>query len=138
VSDAPVASGGLPLLLTDGTNSYVYGPGGLPVEQVVPTPPGISLVGTGSGGDNGAIPPGLVSVTFTAAAQANDQICVATTELANNVPATPSGYALFDTVASSGASPAKTCGAHRRTRGGARKAGRIAGHQYRQETGGRI
>jgi RHS repeat-associated protein len=25
---------GLPLILSDGTNSYIYGPGGLPVEQV--------------------------------------------------------------------------------------------------------
>jgi RHS repeat-associated protein len=25
---------GLPLLLSDGTNSYIYGPGGLPVEQI--------------------------------------------------------------------------------------------------------
>jgi RHS repeat-associated protein len=28
------ASGSLPLLLADGTNSYIYGPGGLPVEQI--------------------------------------------------------------------------------------------------------
>jgi len=25
---------GLPLLLSDGTNSYIYGPGGIPVEQI--------------------------------------------------------------------------------------------------------
>jgi RHS repeat-associated protein len=25
---------GLPLILSDGTNSYIYGPGGLPVEQI--------------------------------------------------------------------------------------------------------
>ncbi len=25
---------GLPLILSDGTNSYIYGPGGVPVEQV--------------------------------------------------------------------------------------------------------
>lgn len=27
-------SGGLPMLLDDGTNSYVYGPDGLPLEQI--------------------------------------------------------------------------------------------------------
>lgn len=27
-------SGGLPLLLNDGTNSYIYGPGGLPIAQI--------------------------------------------------------------------------------------------------------
>jgi hypothetical protein len=27
-------TGGLPLILNDGTNSYIYGPGGLPVEQI--------------------------------------------------------------------------------------------------------
>ncbi len=24
----------LPLILSDGTNSYIYGPGGLPIEQI--------------------------------------------------------------------------------------------------------
>ncbi len=27
-------SGGLPVILSDGTNSYIYGPGGVPVEQI--------------------------------------------------------------------------------------------------------
>jgi RHS repeat-associated protein len=30
---------GLPLILSDTTNSYIYGPGGLPIEQITPTAP---------------------------------------------------------------------------------------------------
>jgi RHS repeat-associated protein len=81
-------TGATPLLLSDGTNGYIYGPNDLPIEQVYIG--GIHLVGTGKATDLGTA--GSLTVTFPAT-QAGDEILLAATDLSPNDPAsTPSGY----------------------------------------------
>jgi uncharacterized protein RhaS with RHS repeats len=64
-----------PLLLGDGATYYVYGLGGVALEQV----PGIALVQTAANEDSmGTVT--SVSATFTQATAANDQVLVAVTE----------------------------------------------------------
>src|SRR5207245_6120673 len=68
---------GLPLLIGEGTKSYVYGPGDQPLEQI--TPLTISLVGTASGGD--IVTSSSTTLTLPAGVAANDQILVAVTTM---------------------------------------------------------
>ncbi|MHB8593104.1 MAG: RHS repeat-associated core domain-containing protein, partial [Acidimicrobiales bacterium] len=69
-------SGSQPLVLADGTTNYLYGPDGLPLEQI--QTPNIHLVGTGTG--SGAPAQSPISASFSAAAAANDQIVVSVSE----------------------------------------------------------
>ncbi|MEA2645411.1 MAG: hypothetical protein QOE92_494 [Chloroflexota bacterium] len=100
-------AGGLPLLLqevpTGGTPTrYVYGPGGLVLEQLT-SQPAITRVGTPVGGSE----PGTASsltVAFPTGVQPGDQILLATTYStgANNSVTTPSGYTLAGTASTTG------------------------------------
>jgi RHS repeat-associated protein len=81
---------GVPLLLSDGTTSYLYGPGGLPIEQTTPTPT-ISRVATGTALDSTGTATSL-QANFSAAAQPGDQILLAVNSVAGDDPTTPTGY----------------------------------------------
>ena len=68
-----------PMVLQDGSIDYVYGPGGLPLEQI--GAPTITLVGTGANDETltgGA--KSSITVNFSIKAAPNDQILVAVTE----------------------------------------------------------
>ena len=84
---------GLPVLIGEGTKSYVYGPGGQPLEQI--TPLTISLVGTASAGDAGTAT--STTVTLPAGITVNDQILVAITTQSDLTVTTPSGYTVVGT-----------------------------------------
>ena len=86
----PASDGSLPQLLADGTTSYLYGPGGLPIEQLTATP-SISRIATGAQLDTTGTATSL-QVTFSAAAQPNDQILLAVNSVAANDPTIPTGY----------------------------------------------
>src|SRR5581483_5766795 len=90
-------SGDLPLLVSDGTTNYVYGPGGQPLEQITSTaPPAISLVGTATGGDAGGT--NLLTITLPAGITRNDQILVASTAGSSNTTTVATdGYTLVGT-----------------------------------------
>jgi RHS repeat-associated protein len=95
--------GGLPLLISDATFDYVYGPAGLPLEQVA-LPPPISLVGTATATGKST----SLRVTFPAGVQVNDQVVVASTEPSTTTVTAPSGYNLVTSVTSGGSSPLAT------------------------------
>ncbi len=91
---------GLPLLLADGTNNYIYGPAGMPLQQIpIQT---ISFVGQGDNADpTGAA--GSITVNLSAAPQANDQILLAIDQKAgqNGVPQ-QAGYVSLGTFPGNG------------------------------------
>ena len=80
---------GLPLLLDDGTTSYVYGPGGTPLEQIADrTPAPITLIGKG----NAAVTANnMITVPISGSVLPNDQILVSVTEDGNDAVSAP-GY----------------------------------------------
>jgi RHS repeat-associated protein len=90
------ASSDLPLLLDDGRASYLYGPGGLPIEQILPPAPAISRVATGAALDSAGNASSL-TVTFTAPAASDDQILLAVNENAGQNAAAPAGYTTVGT-----------------------------------------
>ncbi|HZT96717.1 MAG TPA: RHS repeat-associated core domain-containing protein, partial [Chloroflexota bacterium] len=102
-------SGSLPLLLADGASRYIYGPGGLVLEQIRNRPK-ISLVGTRSASGDGtslqvSLPPGI---------RAYDQIFVASTQPSTTTVSSPSGFRQVSTVTSGGSSPLATTTVFRR------------------------
>ncbi|MDQ1699220.1 MAG: hypothetical protein QOG34_1083, partial [Frankiaceae bacterium] len=100
-------TGQTPLLLTDGTQNYLYGPHDEVIEQIAATAPSISLVATGSGLDSAGTATS-VTATFTHTAAANDQILVAVNNVAGQNPAAPSGYTTVGTYAAPNAGEATT------------------------------
>lgn len=96
-------SGQSTLLIGDGTSSYVYGPGGQPIEQIT-TRPAISLVGTATGGGKAS----SLKLTFPAGTKANDQVFVASTQPSTTTVTAPSGYTTVTSVTSGGTSPKAT------------------------------
>ncbi|MBV9096839.1 MAG: hypothetical protein JO079_02170 [Frankiaceae bacterium] len=80
-----------PLLLTDGSENYLYGPNHEVIEQIANFTPAISLVGTGSGVDSAGTA-STVTATFSQPAAANDQILVAVSAKQAQNPAMPAGY----------------------------------------------
>jgi RHS repeat-associated protein len=104
------ASGVLPLVLqeiTGGiTTSYVYGPGGLPVEQLT-SRPAITLVGTPSTATDGTGTGGSLTLTLPAGTAAGDQILVATTYQAgtSNAASMPVGFSAVGSSVNSGGVP---------------------------------
>jgi RHS repeat-associated protein len=105
------ASGGLPLVLqeiTGGiTTSYIYGPGGLPVEQLTSSRPAITLVGTPSTAADGTGTGGSLTLTLPAGIAAGDQILVATTYQAgtSNAASAPVGFSAVGSSVNSGGVP---------------------------------
>jgi RHS repeat-associated protein len=104
-------SGGLPLLLQEqvgaGTPTrYVYGPGGMVLEQLTSVP-GITQVGTpNTAADANGTGSGLV-LNLPSGLQAGDQIILATTYPAgvNHSANTPSGYTPVGGAVNSGGTP---------------------------------
>lgn len=88
-------SGGLPMLLQDGSTDFVYGPGGQPLEQLASH--SISLVGAvpNSSGPTTT----SVSVQLPTTIQANDEILVAVTYAQGTTTGGVTGPAGYTTVA---------------------------------------
>jgi RHS repeat-associated protein len=94
---------GVPLLISDGTYDYVYGPGGAVVEEFLA--PTISMVGTVTASGKAT----SLRLTLPSGVQVNDQVIVASTQPSTTTVTAPSGYTQVATVTSGGTSPlAKT------------------------------
>ena len=102
-------SGSLPLMVSDGTYDYVYGPGGNVVEEVLA--PTFSLVGTASASGKSS----SLKLTFPTGFQPNDQVLVATTQPSTTTVTAPSTYTQVATVTSGGSSPLATTTVFRHT-----------------------
>lgn len=109
VSDA------VPQLLTAGQTNYLYGPGGLPIEQIDPTPT-ISRIDTASSIDTSGNQ-SVLTANFTATIKANDQILLAVNSVAGNDPSTPTGYTVVGTYAAT-AGVGETTTIYRKTAAG--------------------
>jgi RHS repeat-associated protein len=104
-------SGSEPLLISDGTYDYVYGPGDVPLEQVTPPKPAIALVGTTSASGKAT----SLTLTLPAGTTAGEQVVVASTQPSTTRVTAPSGYTQVATVTSSGSSPLATTTVFRQT-----------------------
>ncbi|MHB8613374.1 MAG: RHS repeat-associated core domain-containing protein [Candidatus Dormibacteraceae bacterium] len=94
---------GMPLLMSDGTYDYVYGPSGAAIEEILA--PTISLVGTVTASKKAT----SLMLTLPSGVQLNDQVVVASTQPSTTSVTAPSGYTQVATVTSAGSSPlAKT------------------------------
>jgi len=102
-------SGSVPLLLSDSTYDYIYGPGGAPVEQIVP--PAITLVGTATASGKAT----SLRLTLPAEIQPYDQVVVASSQPSTTTVTAPSGYTQVATVTSGGSSPLATTTVFRHT-----------------------
>jgi RHS repeat-associated protein len=90
---------GLPSMLTDGTGAnYIYGPGGVPVEQAY-NRPAVQLVDKQTGGDATT---SSVKITFGQPIQAGDLILLASTQNNGNAVNTPPQYQWVQQASSSG------------------------------------
>jgi RHS repeat-associated protein len=100
----------LPLLLQEAragvTTSYIYGPGGLPVEQISSSRPAITRVGTPTAAADLTGTAGALTLPLPSGTALGDQIIVATTYAAglSNSVATPPGYTAVASVNSGGVS----------------------------------
>lgn len=103
-------SGSEPLLISDGTYDYVYGPGGVPLEQVIPKP-AITLVGTASASGKAT----SLTLTLPTGTAAGEQVVVASTQPSTTTVTAPSGYTQVATVTSGGSSPLATTTVFRQT-----------------------
>jgi RHS repeat-associated protein len=100
-------SGSEPLLLSDGTYDYVYGPGDVPVEQVPISslpPPAISLVGTATSSGKST----SVTINLPSGTVAGDEVVLGSTQRSTTTMTAPSTYTQVATVTSGGASPLAT------------------------------
>jgi RHS repeat-associated protein len=79
-------SGSLPMLLSDGDASYLYGPGGTPVEQNKPVP--ITAVGSSTASANST----SLTVPLPSGVLAGDQIVLAMTYAASTASSISTGY----------------------------------------------
>lgn len=85
-----------PLLIQDGSINYIYGPGGLPLEQI--GAPTITLVGTGANDEPVTGPAkNTITVNFSTTAATNDQIIVGVTENSTTTANIP-GYTFVGAV----------------------------------------
>lgn len=86
-------TGQVPLLLSDGTHNFIYGPNDLPIEQIQTDGGGgtISFVGGGTATDPRGFADSL-HVTFDHTAEAGDQILLAVNTSAGQTVDTPTGY----------------------------------------------
>lgn len=89
-----LTSSNVPLLLTDGTRNYLYGPGGIPLEHIQPRA-AITLVGSGQASDLGTST--QLTVTFPTAA-AGDQIIIEALTKNPNEASSTSGYTSIPTT----------------------------------------
>jgi RHS repeat-associated protein len=89
-----LTSSNVPLLLTDGTRNYLYGPGGIPLEHIQPRA-AITLVGAGQASDLGTST--QLTVTFPTAA-AGDQIIIEALTKNPNEASSTSGYTSLPTT----------------------------------------
>ena len=89
-------SGSQPLLLSDASMNYIYGPGNVPVEQI--QTPNIHLVWAGTAAGSPASSPISVPVTLTV--QQSDQFVVAVSEDPQETASIP-GYSLVGTYTGS-------------------------------------
>jgi RHS repeat-associated protein len=104
-------SGTSPLLLDDGSYSYIYGPGGLTLEQISDNAPIISRIGTSS--KIASVPvTGAVSLTLPTGIQKNDLIMIGVVESVSDTATTPDGY-LADLGATGGTAGARIQMFHR-------------------------
>jgi RHS repeat-associated protein len=108
-------SGSEPLLISDGTNDYVYGPGDVPLEQVAPSqppPPAISLVGTPATSSGKQT---SVTITLPSGTVAGDEVVLGSTQRSTTTVTAPSTYTQVATVTSAGSSPLATTTVFRHT-----------------------
>jgi RHS repeat-associated protein len=103
-------SGSEPLLLSDGSYDYVYGPGDVPLEQVTPQP-AITLVGTASASGKAT----SLTLILPSGTTAGEQVVVASTQPSTTTVTAPSGYTQVTTVTSTGSSPKATTTVFRHT-----------------------
>ena len=103
-------SGSEPLLISDGTYDYVYGPGAVPLEQVIPKP-AITLVGMASASGKAT----SLTLTLPTGTTAGEQVVVASTQPSMTTVTAPSGYTQVTTVTSAGSSPLATTTVFRQT-----------------------
>ncbi len=103
-------SGSEPLLISDGTYDYVYGPGDVPLEQVAPRP-AITLVGTASASAKAT----SLTLTLPVGTTVGEQVVVATTEPSTTTVKAPTGYTQVAAVTSAGSSPLATTTVFRHT-----------------------
>lgn len=90
------ASSTQPLLIQDGSVAYVYGPGGLPLEQI--GAPAITLVGSGANDEPvTSTPKNSITVNLSTTAVVNDQILVGITENYTTTATVP-GYTFVESV----------------------------------------
>ena len=104
-------SGTIPRLISDGTSQYVYGPGGLPLEQIT-SRPAISLVGSPVSTSGKAT---SLTLTLPSGVQANDQVFVASTQPSTTTVTAATGYSSVTSVTSGGSSPLATTTVFRHT-----------------------
>src|ERR1019366_8593660 len=93
-------SGSEPLLISDGTYDYMYGPGDVALEQVIPQP-AITLVGTASASGKAT----SLTLTLPTGTTVGEQVVVASTQPSTTTVTAPSGYTQVATVTSAGSSP---------------------------------
>lgn len=103
-------SGQLPLLIGDGTSNYIYGPGGLPLEQITSRPV-ISRVGTATASGKSL----TLTITLPSGGRANDQVFVASTQPSTTTVTASTGYTSIASVTSGGSSPKATTVVFRHT-----------------------
>jgi YD repeat-containing protein len=103
-------SGAEPLLISDGTYDYVYGPGDVPLEQAIPQPT-ITLVGTASASGKAT----SLTLTLSSGTKAGEQVVVASIQPSTTKVTAPSGYTQVTTVTSAGSSPKATTTVFRQT-----------------------
>lgn len=105
-------SAGVALLLQETaggvSTSYLYGPGGLPVEQIASSRPAITMVGSPVTAADSTGTGGPLSLTLPASTAAGDQIILATTYPAGagNSANAPSGYVAVGLPVNSGGTSA--------------------------------
>jgi RHS repeat-associated protein len=103
-------SGSEPLLISDGTYDYMYGPGDVALEQVIPQP-AITLVGTASASGKAT----SLTLTLPTGTTVGEQVVVASTQPSTTTVTAPSGYTQVATVTSAGSSPKATTTVFRQT-----------------------
>jgi RHS repeat-associated protein len=116
-------TGEVPLLLFDGTRSYVYGADDLPIEQIGSGEASIKLVGTATAIDESPGKAASMTVRFTAPPRANDQILLIINCASNQQPAVPAGYTPVTEVKS--ANSAEVTVIYRRTATGSELDARV-------------
>lgn len=87
-----LVSGSVPLIITDGTHDFIYGPDDLPIEQLAGSNQ-IQAVATGTAADADGFT-NTMRVAFSHPARAGDQILLAINTEAGQTIHTPAGYTI--------------------------------------------